>query len=102
MRQKLGRRMVPRYSDECDLKPGPASMLHGRDAVRIVGDQRKDVYRPSSGKSRHIEPDSHVNALLLESGFEIGIRERYGWRERDSRLLENKSAKLQHTCSHSE
>jgi hypothetical protein len=48
-------------------------VLHGRDAIRIICGEGDKFNCPIGRKDRHIQADSHINALLFEAGLEIGI-----------------------------
>lgn len=97
MRQKLRRGRIPGDRDQRHLEACTTHVLHRRDAVRVIRDQRNKIHGSIAGKRGHIETDSHVNPLLLKRGFEVVILERCRWSERNPGLLEDEAAKFQDT-----
>ena len=97
MRQKFGSWAIAGNCDESHLKSGSSGVLHGWNAVGVVGDEGNKLHRPVCGDRSHIETDPHINAFLFKFGFKIGIGERgASWRERDARLLKDKTSELQY------
>lgn len=48
-------------------------MLHCRDTIRVTGNKDQSVYRFLRCKIGNIQPNAHINALLLKIWFEILI-----------------------------
>ena len=58
---------------ERHLKSGLASLLHGRNAIGVLDYEYEALDDPDGRIERYVEPNSHINALLLKDGFEVPI-----------------------------
>ena len=62
-----------RKCNQDNLYPALASEFHSWHAVGIRSHQTNPVHISQCGISGDIKADSHIDTLLLEIGFEIGI-----------------------------
>lgn len=80
VRQQLGNWLVARYRNECDLKTSAPGILHGGNAIGVVGSKSDQIDRPICGQIGHIDAYAHVYAFLLEFRVEVGVGQRLPWR----------------------
>jgi hypothetical protein len=79
VRQQLGNWLVARYRSECDLKTSAPGILHGGNAIGVVGGKSDQIDRPICGQVGQIDANAHVYAFLLEFRVEVGIGQRLPW-----------------------
>src|ERR1017187_10272110 len=96
MSEQLRSRFVSGNHDERNLETGATRMLHGRNAIGVVGRKRDEIQRSIRRVDSHVETDSHIDTLLFEIGAEIGILQRCGGSVRD--LSKDEAPELQDTA----
>ncbi len=93
LRDKLWCGRTQRNAHESNLKPGPASIFHRRNAIRVVGHQGDQIHSTVCRIVRHVQPDPHIHALLLKIRLEVCIGQRLAGRDGD--LARRVATKLQ-------
>src|SRR5262245_55250364 len=72
--QKGPNEVGARKLDRDDLESGRPRVLHGRDEVRVAGEQGDPLHRQIVGHGRDVQADPHVDTLLLPPRLEVRIR----------------------------
>ncbi len=84
---------------ERHLQSGLAGLFHGRNAIGVLDYEYEALDGPDRRIERYVEPNSHINALLLKDGFEVLISYR-AWA--DGYALRTEAPKFQDSLSHCE
>src|SRR5947208_920192 len=68
--------LQPGMQTKRDLDTGTTDKLHRGNAVSIIGRECDEFDRAVGGDRRHVEADTHIDALLFELWNEVSVNGR--------------------------